>query len=133
MDQKLTHHLGQALGTQQLLLQESGAEWVTHNGHSKHRDLVYRIVTPEAASLALLHSVIRSRKPFQPFLAFQDPLPASFVSSLPWSGRHSGTRVSNELPISMETGKQRQDDGHTAYWLGRGMAQKVDTRCCRAR
>lgn len=50
----------------ELLLQELGAEWVPHNGHSEHQDLVYGIVTAEAASLALLCSDIRRRKPFQP-------------------------------------------------------------------
>lgn len=57
------------------LIQESGAEWVVHNDRSEHQDLVYRIVTAEAASLALVHADIRRRKPFQPFLALQDPLP----------------------------------------------------------
>lgn len=50
----------------EILLQELGAEWVAHNGHSEHQDLVYGIVTAEAASLALLYSDIRRRKPFQP-------------------------------------------------------------------
>lgn len=77
-----------------------------HNGHREPQDLVYRIVTPEAASLALFCFDIRNRKPLQPFLALQDPLPASFVSSRPWSGSRNGTWVSNVHPVSMETGRQ---------------------------
>ena len=65
----------------------------------------------EASNLALLHSDTRMKKPFQPFLAFQDPLPASFGSSLHWSGSCKGTQVSKVLPVSMETGKQHQNGG----------------------
>lgn len=111
MDQKPTKNLGQPLGTQEFLLQELGAEWVTHNGRNEDQDLVYRIVIVEAANLAFLHLDIRMKKPFQPFLALQDPLLASFISSLLWSASCNGKQVSKILPVTMETGKQHQTDG----------------------
>lgn len=96
----------QALGVRQLLLSGLVSECDAHNGHGEPQDLVYRIVTPEAASLALFCFDMRKRKPLQPFLALQDPLAASFVSSRLWSGSCNGTWVSNVHPVSMETGRQ---------------------------
>lgn len=100
-----------------------------HNRHHGHQDLVYRIVTPDAARLALFCFNIRKRTSFQPFLALQDLVPASFVSFQLWSGSCNGTQVSNVHPVSMETGRLYQSDGHAPQWLGWGMAQKVETRC----
>lgn len=129
MDQKPAKAEGQVLGMQELLLPGLVSECDAHNRHRGHQDLVYRIVTPEAARLALLCFNIRKRKSFQPFLALQDPVPASFVSSQFWSGSCNGTQVSNVHPVSMETGRLYQSDGHAPQWLDWGMAQKVETRC----
>lgn len=112
MDHRPAKNEGQALGTQKFLLQKLVTEWVPHNGHSEHQDLVHSIVIAEAVNLAFLQPDIRRRKAFQPSLALQDPVPASFVSFLPWSGSCDGTQVSEVLLVSMETGKQHQTHGH---------------------
>lgn len=130
MNLKPTKDWGQAQGTQEFFFLEWVAEWTMHKGHSEVCDLVYRISNAEAAKLELLFSDIRKRKPFQPFLALQDMLPANFVSSQLQFGSCNGKQVSKVLPVSMETGKQHQMDGHAPRWQGRHVAQEVETRCC---
>lgn len=96
----------------EILLLELGAEWVSHNGLSEHQDLVYGIVTAEAANLALLCPDIRRKKPFQPSWPCKTHCPPALFLPCLWSGSCNGTWLSKVLPVSMETGKQHQTDGH---------------------